>query len=67
MYRGATGIRSRFCFKFTDGSEKEIGSVLIKFMDVKNAKGVLLKSARERLKVEIKKLKLESVCYHIWM
>lgn len=46
MYQGATGIRSSFCLKFTDDSEKEIGSVLIKFMDFKNAKGVLLKSAR---------------------
>ena len=45
MYQGATGISS-FCRKFTDGSEKEMISVLIKFMDVKHAKGVLLKSAR---------------------
>lgn len=47
MYQGATGFRSRFCLKFTDDLEKEIGSVLIKFMDVKNAKEVLLKSARD--------------------
>lgn len=46
MYQGVTGIRSSFCLKFIDDSEKEIGSVLIKFMDVKNAKAVLLKSAR---------------------
>lgn len=34
------------CLKFTDDSEKEIDSVLIKLMNIKNAKGVLFKSAR---------------------
>lgn len=46
LYQGATGIRSSFCLKFTDDLEKEIGSALVKSMDVKNAEGVPFKSAK---------------------